>query len=322
MDHGTAETAKIPIGVSACLLGENVRYDGGHKRDPYIVETLGRFLRFVPVCPEVGCGLPVPREAMHLTGDPAAPRLVTIRSGRDMTEQMQAWCRHQVEVLAREELCGFIFKKNSPSSGLFRVKVYGGKGMPAKTGRGLFARAVTDRFPLLPVEEEGRLNDPELRENFIERVFAWRRWRAFLQGGVTTGRLVEFHTEQKLLMMAHSPEHYRLLGRLVAGAAAMAPDRAASAYEELYMAGLARLATVRKNYNVLLHCAGYFRKLLDQSDRQELLAVMERYLRREVPLIVPITLLRHHIRRSQVHYLARQTWLEPSPPELMLRNHA
>ena len=194
--------------------------------------------------------------------------------------------------------------------------------MPARTGRGLFARAVTDRFPLMPVEEEGRLNDPELRENFIERVFAWRRWKDFLKGGVATGRLVEFHTNQKLLMMAHSPEHYRLLGRLVAGAAGMVPDRVAAGYEELYMAGLARLATVSKNFNVLLHCAGYFRTLLDQSDRHELLAIMERYKRREVPLVVPMTLLQHHIRRCGVEYLARQTWLEPSPPELMLRNHA
>jgi uncharacterized protein YbgA (DUF1722 family)/uncharacterized protein YbbK (DUF523 family) len=321
MDRKTT-AEKIPIGVSSCLLGEKVRYDGGHKRDPYIVETLGRFFRFVPVCPEVECGLPVPREAMHLTGTPEAPRLVTIRSGRDLTEQMAAWCRRRVEELAQEELCGFIFKKNSPSSGLYRVKVYGGKGMPARSGRGLFARAVTDRFPSMPVEEEGRLHDPDLRENFIERVFAWRRWRDFLTGGMTTGRLVAFHSEQKLLLMAHSPEHYRLLGRLVAGAAELPPARAAADYEDLYMAGLARLATVPKNYNVLLHCAGYFRKLLDREDRQELLDLMEQYRRRQVPLIVPLTLLRHQIRRCNVTYLARQTWLEPSPPELMLRNHA
>lgn len=314
-------SSTIAVGVSTCLLGEPVRYDGGHKRDPWIVETLGRFWRFVPVCPEVECGLPVPREAMRLVGDPASPRLVTIRSGRDLSEQMQQWCARRVEELAAEDLCGFIFKKNSPSSGLYRVKVYGEKGMPARSGRGFFARALTERFPLMPVEEEGRLNDPALRENFIERVFAWRRWKDALRGGMTAGRLVEFHTRQKLLMMAHSPEHYRLLGKLVAGAGGRNPGEVAAEYEELYMAGLSRLATASKNYNVLLHCAGYFRTLLDRDDRQELLAVMERYQRKEVPLVVPMTLLQHHIRRCGVEYLGLQTWLEPSPGELMLRNH-
>jgi uncharacterized protein YbgA (DUF1722 family) len=258
---------------------------------------------------------------MHLTGTPEAPRLVTIRSDRDLTEQMAGFCRDKVEELAREDLCGFIFKKDSPSSGLFRVKIYGGPGAPGRSGRGLFAAAVTARFPLMPVEEEGRLHDALLRENFVERVFAWRRWKDFVSGGVTVARLVEFHTDHKLLMMAHSPGHYRRMGRLVAHGTEKEPADLAREYEELFMEGLALIATVRKNYNVLLHCAGYFRKLLDPSDRHELLSVMEEYCRGRLPLIVPMTLLKHHVRRCGVDYLARQRYLEPSRPELMLRNH-
>lgn len=169
----------IKIGVSSCLLGEKVRYDGGHKLDHYITATLGRYFSLVPVCPEVGCGLPIPREAMRLEGDPAAPRLLTSTSRVDLTAQMQAFCAAKVQELEEEDLCGFIFKKDSPSSGLFHVKVYN-NGLAAKSGRGLFAAAVAQHFPLLPLEEEGRLGDPLLRENFIERVFSYRRWKDFL----------------------------------------------------------------------------------------------------------------------------------------------
>ena len=205
----------IAVGVSSCLLGEQVRYDGSHKHDHYITDTLGRFFRFVPVCPEVGCGLPVPREAMRLEGDAAAPRLVTNRTGVDLSARMREYCQSTVAELEKEDLCGFIFKKDSPSSGLFRVKVYNG-GMPAKTGRGLFADAVVKHFPLLPVEEEGRLYDMNIRENFIERVFAFREWKDFLLGERGIGDLVEFHSKRKLQVMAHSPEIYRQMGRLVA----------------------------------------------------------------------------------------------------------
>jgi len=165
----------IAIGVSACLLGENVRYDGGNRHDSYITDVLGRFFSFVPVCPEVGCGLTTPRETMRLEGDPAAPRLVTNKSRIDLTQQMLTYCRAKLAELEGEELCGFIFKKDSPSCGLWRVEVYN-NGVPARTGSGLFAHAVTRRLPLLPVEEEGRLADPKLRENFIQRVFTYRRW--------------------------------------------------------------------------------------------------------------------------------------------------
>jgi len=312
--------APIKIGVSACLLGEKVRYDGGHKHDRYITDTLGRFFRFVPVCPEVGCGLPVPREAMRLERDGETVRLVTNKTRIDYTDRMLAWSARQVAELEQEDLCGFIFKKDSPSSGLFNVKVYS-RGMPAKTGRGLFARAVTEHFPLLPVEEEGRLHDMGLRENFIGRVFAFRRWKDLLTEGKTVGRLVEFHTAHKLLVMAHSPEIYRELGKLVAHGKEMPRDELFSRYQEFFMKALACHATVRKNTNVLQHIAGYFKKELTAEEKAELQEVIGEYHQRLVPLIVPVTLLRHYIRKYGQEYLLKQVYLSPTPQELMLRNH-
>lgn len=309
------------LGVSSCLLGESVRYDGGHKHDRYITDLLGRWFRLVPVCPEVGCGLPVPREAMHLAGDPEAPRLVTVRTGQDLTERMQAYCDAETERLAGEELCGFVFKKGSPSSGLYRVKVYGRPGEPPRSGRGLFAAAVARRFPRLPLEEEGRLHDPVIRENFIERVFTYRRWRDFLRDAGTPAGLVAFHTAHKLLVMAHSPDHYRRLGRLVAGAGSADLPVLLDSYEELLLEAMARHATVSKHTNVLQHIMGYFKKVLTPVEKRELLAVIERYHDRLVPLVVPVTLLRHYVRVHGEPYLSGQLYLDPHPAELMLRNH-
>jgi uncharacterized protein YbbK (DUF523 family) len=206
----------IKIGVSTCLLGESVRYDGGHKLDRYLRDTLGQYVQYVPVCPEVECGLPTPREAMRLVGDPENPRLLTVKTKVDHTERMKSWARGRLRELEKEDLCGFVFKKNSPSSGLFRVKVYNEHGVPRRVGIGGWARAFTEHFPLIPVEEEGRLNDPVLRETFVDQIFTMKRWRAMLADGRRRGTLVEFHTQHKLLLMAHSPEHYRQLGRLVA----------------------------------------------------------------------------------------------------------
>lgn len=313
-------TSPIKIGVSSCLLGGTVRYDGGHKHDSYITDTLGKFFRFVPVCPEVDCGLPTPREAMRLEGNPHNPRLVTLKTHIDLTEQMLAFCREKVEKLEVEDICGFIFKKGSPSSGLMRVKVYG-KGGPAKTGRGLFAAAVVKRFPLLPVEEEGRLRDIAIRENFIERVFAWRRWKDFVAGEGKTGNLVEFHTANKLLVMAHSPGVYRELGRLVAHGKEMDRKTLFAEYEKLFMKALALRATVKKNTNVLQHIMGYFKKELTKEEKAELVEVITSYHNRLVPLIVPVTLLMHYVRKYRQDYLKKQIYLNPHPQELMLRNH-
>jgi uncharacterized protein YbgA (DUF1722 family)/uncharacterized protein YbbK (DUF523 family) len=317
----TAVTGEIRIGVSSCLLGEPVRYDGGHKHDDYITGILGNFFTFVPVCPEVGCGLTVPREAMRLEGDPASPRLVTRRSRVDLTDRMLDYCRRQVEELEEERLCGFIFKKGSPSSGLHRVKVYDDRGIPAGTGRGLFAAAFTKRFPLLPVEEEGRLCDPALRENFIERVFVWRRWREFRAGTGSQGELVAFHTIHKLQLMAHSPKHYRELGKLVAEGKSRDRAELLDRYERLFMTALALPATVKKNTNVLMHIMGYFKKMLTAGEKEELLETIDRYHDHYLPLIVPVTLLNHYVRRFDERYLQGQTYLEPHPWELMLRNH-
>lgn len=310
----------IAIGVSSCLLGEKVRYDGGHKHDRYITDTLGRFFRFVPVCPEVGCGLPVPREAMRLEGDPAAPRLVTNRTGIDLTERMLDFCRKKVVELERQELCGFIFKKDSPSSGLFRVKVYGG-GMPSKTGRGLFADALVKHLPLLPVEEEGRLYDMNIRENFIERVFAFRSWKDFLLGTCGMGDLVAFHTTRKLQIMAHSPEIYREMGKLVADGKRMQRDELLTSYRELLLRALSLHATVKKNTNVLSHIMGYFKNQLTPGEKEELLEILRRYHEQILPLIVPVTLLKHYVRKYEQEYLKTQSYLNPHPMELMLRNH-
>ena len=279
-------TAAIRIGVSACLLGERVRYDGGHKHDRYVTDTLGEFFSFVPVCPEVGCGLPVPREAMRLEGDPAAPRLMTRQTRVDRTEQMLAYCADKVRELEGEDLCGFIFKKDSPSSGLYRVKVYN-NGQAQKVGSGLFAAALARRLPLLPMEEEGRLNDASLRENFIERIFSYRSWKDFLAAGPTLGRLVEFHTARKLLMMAHSPQAYRALGVLVAHGAELPLEELLQRNEELFMKGLALHATVKKNTNVLQHIMGYFKRQLSGDEKGELLEIIGHYHDCLLPLIVP-----------------------------------
>lgn len=313
-------TPPIAIGVSACLLGEHVRYDGGHKHDRYITDTLGAYFTFVPVCPEVGCGLPTPREAMRLEGDPSSPRLMTRQTRVDRTEQMLAYCSATARTLENADLCGFIFKKDSPSSGLFRVKVYN-NGQAVKVGRGLFAAAMARHFPLLPMEEEGRLNDPDIRENFIERIFSFRRWKDFIAGKPAIGRLVEFHTGNKLLMMAHSPQIYRELGVLVAHASELKMADLLQRYEELFMKGLALHATVKKNTNVLQHIMGYFKQQLSAEEKVELLEVISQYHDHLLPLIVPMTLLRHYIGKYDQQYLKGQVYLAPHPYQLMLRNH-
>ena len=313
---------RIRLGISTCLLGEQVRYDGQHKRDAYLTDTLGRYMEYVPVCPEVECGLGVPREPMRLVGDPSAPRLVTVKTDVDLTERMTSWATRRVRELEDEGLCGFVFKSASPSSGMERVKVYSAKGVPAKSGVGLFARVFMEHFPLLPTEEEGRLHDPGLRESFIERVFTLKRWRDTVAGGPRAGRLVAFHTVHKLLIMSHSEKHYREMGRLVAGAKS-GPIRAAfGAYEALLMTALKLKSTSRKHANVMQHTMGHFKGELSPDEKRELLEFIARYRQGVVPLIVPITLLNHYVRKYENSYLAEQLYLNPHPLELQLRNHA
>jgi len=264
----------IRLGVSTCLLGERVRYDGGHKLDHFLVGALGQYVEWVPVCPEVEIGLSVPRESMRLVGDPEAPRLIAPKSGTDYTERMKAWARERIEQLAALDLCGFMLKKDSPSSGLFRVRVYNEHGLAERTGTGIFPRELMNRFPLLPLEEEGRLNDLPLRESFVERIFAYYRWTEMLKTDPTPGGLVKFHTAHKLTLMAHSPKHYQELGRLVAQAGTLPWDELIATYGALLMEGLALLGTRRKHVNVLQHLMGYLKEGLSPDDKQELLALI------------------------------------------------
>ncbi|MBN1356310.1 DUF523 and DUF1722 domain-containing protein [bacterium] len=310
----------IRLGISTCLLGETVRYDGGHKLDHYLVDTLGRFVEYVPVCPEVECGLSIPREALRLVGNPEAPRLVTVKTKIDETDRMQTWARQRVRQLERENLCGFVFKSKSPSSGLMRVKVYNEKGIAVKQGTGIFARAFTEHFPLLPVEEEGRLHDPVLRENFIERIFVFQRWREIKSG--TAGGLVDFHTRHKLLIMAHSPRHYRQLGKLTADLKQLPIAEIRSRYIGILAEALSRTATVRKHVNVLQHIMGYFKKELSMDEKREILELLDAYRNGYIPLIVPVTLMNHFVRKYDQPYLKSQVYLNPHPIELQLRNHA
>jgi len=314
-------TDRIKIGISSCLLGERVRYDGGHKQDHYLTDTLGRYVEWVPVCPEVECGLPVPREAMRLVGDPDEPRLVTIRTGADHTDGMKAWARKKLDTLEREELCGFIFKSRSPSSGYTGVKVYSSSGVPARKGTGIFAGVFIEQFPLIPVEDEGRLHDPALRENFIERVFVFKRWRDYRSNDGTAGGLVSFHTDIKLLLMSHSQKHYSMLGRMVAGGMKEKKAGLPERYISVLMEGLRLIATAKKNTNVLMHVAGYFKKVLTPDAKAELLQIIESYHKGLIPLIAPLTLINHYVRTYDEPYLKTQYYLNPHPLELMLRNH-
>jgi uncharacterized protein YbgA (DUF1722 family)/uncharacterized protein YbbK (DUF523 family) len=327
----------IRLGISACLLGQKVRYDGGHKKADFLLNLFGQpteenidgtpvwksqYVEWAPVCPEVEIGLPIPRESMRLVGDPEAPRLIAPKSGADYTDRMQAWAQERLEQLAALGLCGFVFKKDSPSSGLFRVKVYNQHGMAERTGTGFFPREVRHRFPLLPLEEEGRLSDMSLRENFTERIFAYYRWTKLLEEESTPGGLVKFHTAHKLTLMAHSPKHYTEMGRLVAKAGTIPWHELSATYGTLFMEGLALLGTRRKHVNVLQHLMGYLKNHLSGADKQELLGLIEDYRNELVPLIVPLTLLQHHLRRHPVpEWVHQQVYLRPYPKELMLRNH-
>jgi len=308
------------VGISSCLLGEEVRYDGQHQRDRYLTDTVGKFVEWVPVCPEVECGLPTPREAMRLVGDPEDPVLVTRRSGRDVTSRMKEFSRQRVEELEGENLCGFIFKSGSPSSGMERVKVYDENGIPRSTGVGIFARMFMDHFPLVPVEEDGRLHDPKLRENFFENIFCFRDYRRVRESRRVRD-LVEFHRRHKLQLMAHSPETLKRMGRLVGNPNGQYGD-VFKAYEKLLREAMQQMPSPGKNANVLMHMLGYFTDELNSWEKQELLSVVERYRERLVPLIVPVTLVRHYVRKYDTSYLRDQSYLNPHPLELKLRNHA
>lgn len=327
--------ARLRIGISSCLLGEKVRFDGGHKRDQFLTATLGPLVEWVAVCPEVEMGLGTPRETLRLVRTGGSTRMITTRTAVDHTDGMQGWARRRLDDLAQQDLSGYVLKKDSPSCGMERVKVYDDSGgMPRRDGRGIFAAALLTRMPLLPVDEDGRLSDPGLRENFIERVFAYRRLKALFgppaaaQGGAartgtwTVGTLVAFHTAHKMSLLAHSTTAYQELGRLVARAKTLPRQALRAEYEQQFMRTLAAPATTRRHTNVLTHMAGHLKTLVDSASRQELAACIDDYRRALVPLIVPITLIRHHVRVHDIEYLKGQIYLDPHPAELKLRNHA
>ena len=311
----------VRLGISSCLLGNAVRWNAGHKMDRYLTRTLGQFVDYVPVCPEVEAGFGVPRESMRLVGDPENPRLITFKTKTDKTDQMRRWARKRVRELEKEDLHGFIFKSDSPSSGMIRVKVYTEKGMPVKKGVGMFAREFMAHFPLIPAEDDGRLHDAKIRENFIERIFTLRRWRETIAKGKRMGNLVDFHTRNKLLILSHSQKHARMMGKLVAAGKQMPLNDLYFQYETILMDALALKTTPKKNLNVLQHLMGYFKKQLSGDEKQELLEVFDRYRQEFVPLIVPITLINHFVRKYDQQYLKLQTYLNPHPVELKLRTH-
>ncbi len=310
--------SEIQIGISSCLLGERVRYDGGHKHDHYITGTLGSVFHLVPFCPEVAIGLGVPRAPIRLEGDPAAPRAIGVRDkAQDATIALANYSRKVVN--HSHEISGFILKSGSPSCGMAKVKVYQAHGAP-RQGRGIFAAALLDGLPLLPVEEEGRLGDPALRDNFLGRVFAYQRWQQLNRTPLTANSLIEFHTRHKLILMAHSTEAYRALGQLVAEAGRLPLDALGKRYIAGFMAALKHRATTKRHTNVLHHLLGYLKKQLDNTDKAELLESIKQYRLGRLPRIVPLTLLNHHFRRHPHPYVAQQLYLNPPPQELLLRS--
>ena len=314
--------ARMRIGVSQCLLGENVRFDAGHKRNEYVLLTLGKWFEFVPVCPEMEIGLGTPRESLRLVQLGNQVRLVAPKSASDHTATMLEYSKRRAKQLESQRLVGYVFKKDSPSCGMERVRVYADAGMPNKNGRGLYAAAVIDLMPALPVEEEGRLGDPRLRENFVTRVFAYSRWLALEEEGLTRARLFRFHEQHKYVLMSHSQAGLRELGHLLGSALKSSDTKAlARRYLAQFTTIMSRVPTAKNHANTLYHVAGYFTDQLDTADRAELVHMIEQYHKGHLPLIVPVTLVRHYVRKYEVPYLGDQVYLNPHPNEMMLLNH-
>jgi len=311
---------KIKLGISKCLTGEKVRYDGQHQRDSFLMDTLGKFVEYTPVCPEADCGLSIPREAMRLVGDLDHPRLMTVKTQQDITPQMNKWIEPTLKGLAKEELCGFIFKSKSPSSGLYRVKVYkAGEAMPLKSGTGVFAAAYIKRFPDIPVEEEGRLNDPALRECFIDKVCAFARFQEICsKPRLKVKDLMDFHAAFKYNLMAHNPAQVSKLGRLISGPS-VDVKTVAPAYLSALMKALSTPATRKKHTNVLDHLSGYFKKDLSPVEKDELHRIISGYHDELYPLLAPLVLLRHYAVIYNNEYLLGQYYLNPDPLQLNCR---
>lgn len=312
-------TDKIKIGISDCLLGAKVRYNGGHKRDGFICDVLSEFFDFVAICPEVGAGLGIPRPAIRLIGDPDNPQAVfSDDATKNVTKKLEDYSRKRLKQF--KDVSGFILKNRSPSCGMERVKVYNAKNFPEMKGTGVFAKILLDAFPNLPIEEEGRLCDPILRENFLERIFVYKRWQEMLASRVTPAKLVEFHTIHKYSIMSHSAKHFRELGRMIAKIDKKNLKGFCDNYITLLMQALKVKSTRKKHRNVLEHLLGYLKKQLNTEQKQELLECLDQYSNETIPLIVPITLFRHYFRFYPNEYVSNQTYLNPYPKEFRLRN--
>lgn len=314
-DHGRPR-----LGISRCLLGDEVRHDGGHKRNRYATEVLGEHVEWVSMCPEVEVGMTTPRPALRLIRADGGPRMITIQTGEDWTERMNAYSRDRADSLATEGLDGFVLKKDSPSCGMERVKIYDHNSVPSRDGSGLFAGTLLERFPALPMEEEGRLNDQRLRENFVTRIYAYQRWREFLHREPNPAKLIEFHTGHKYLLLAHSPKHYYQLGPRVAEAGSGEFETIVAEYETGFMSALRHPAPVKRHVNVLQHLCGFLKEQLDGPAKQELGEVIESFRAGLVPLVAPLTLLNHHLRAINHPWVGQQRYLDPYPRELALRS--
>lgn len=311
---------KINVGISSCLLGNEVRFDGGHKHSHLCTESLSRYFHFIPECPEVASGMSIPRKPIRLIGDIHEPSVVAVHDNSlDYTDQLKTFSQTKAQQL--DELCGYIFMQKSPSCGVFRVKVFQESGRPAaEPGRGVYAKAVMDGNPLLPVEESGRLEDAVLRESFITRVYAYHNWQQLKKKGLSYQAILEFHASYKYCLMARTPTHYVELGRLLADAGKHNIDDLAERYFGLLMENLNILATRKTHTNVLMHLQGYLKKVLSAKEKQGLTKIIEQYRTDQVPLIVPITLLKHHFSNHPDPYITKQAYLQPYPDDLSLRN--
>lgn len=311
----------IKIGISTCLLGEKVRFDGGHKHDRYLTDILGKYFNFVSACPEIEIGMGVPRDSVRLVNIDNSVRMIGPKTGIDWTDRMISYSTNLIKRLSETNIFGYIFKSDSPTCGIERVRVYNKDGIPQKNGTGIFTNLFRTANPLIPVEEEGRLNDAKIRENFITRIFCYSRLHNLFYNNFNRGRLVHFHTIHKYLLMAHSIKHYETLGQLVANAKNIPASQLKVSYSKLFMEAIAIKTTTKKNVNVLHHILGYLKDYLSTEDKKDILTTIEDYRNLQIPLIVPLTLLKHYINKISIEHLKNQVYLNPHPKELMLRNH-
>ena len=311
----------IYVGVSSCLLGAKVRFDAGHKKSDFVTDVMSDYVKFVSVCPEVEIGMGTPREAVRLVGSEESPEMLGVKSGISWTIKMNNYSDSRIKKADMKKLSGYILKSKSPSCGMERVKVYTEKGMPSHSGSGLFAKALMSAYPYLPIEEEGRLQDKTIRENFIIRLFAYNRLKQLFKEPFSRKKIIQFHTEHKYLLMSHSVKHYKLIGQLVAKISECNPTAFKEEYLRLFMDALKNQATAKKHTNVLMHILGYLKKNLTTDEKKAILESIEDYRLRLIPLIVPVTLLKHYIYKYDTTYIKNQVYLEPHPKELMLRNH-